>query len=153
MALRLRILAIGTRMPDWVQGGFGEYRKRLPRECALELRELALSRRAGHQAVTEEGQSLLAALQPEEQAIALEVSGEAWSTEDLAAHLRRWRDEDQRVAFLIGGPDGLSQACRARATRHWSLSSLTLPHPLVRIVLIEQLYRAWTILGGHPYHR
>ena len=153
MAARLRILAVGTRMPDWVQEGFAEYRKRLPREYAVELRELPLSRRTGARAIDEEGDALLAALHADEQVIALEVSGEAWSSENLAASLRRWHDDGNRIAFLIGGPAGLAEACRARAARQWSLSPLTLPHPLVRIVLIEQLYRAWTILGGHPYHR
>ncbi len=153
MAARLRILAVGTRMPAWVQEGFAEYCKRLPREYAVELRELPLSRRTGACAVDEEGHALLAALHPDEQVIALEVNGEAWSSENLAGNLRRWRDGGGRVAFLIGGPAGLAEACRARALRQWSLSRLTLPHPLVRIVLIEQIYRAWTILGGHPYHR
>lgn len=153
MAARLRILAVGTRMPGWVQQGFEDYRKRLPRDCAVELREVPLSRREGARAVLEEGEALLAALHPEERVIALEVDGEDWSTADLAARLRGWRDEGSRVAFLIGGPDGLAEACRTRAARRWSLSRLTLPHPLVRIVLIEQLYRAWSILGGHPYHR
>lgn len=153
MAARLRILAVGTRMPGWVDEAFDEYRRRLPRDWAVELRAVPLSRREGERAVYEEGEALLAAVQPDERVIALEVGGEPWSTVELAAQLRGWRDEDTRVAFLVGGPDGLAGACRARASRHWSLSRLTLPHPLVRIVLIEQLYRAWSILAGHPYHR
>lgn len=153
MAARLRILAVGTRMPAWVQAGFAEYHRRMPRDFAVELRELPVSRREGVRAVAEEGEALLAALAPEELAVALEVGGEAWSTAELVSRLREWRDEGRRVAFLIGGPDGLSDACRARAAREWSLSRLTLPHPLVRIVLMEQIYRAWSILGAHPYHR
>ena len=153
MPARLRILAIGTRMPGWVQAGFAEYHKRMPRDWAVELRELPVSRRGAARAVAEEGDALLAALQADEQAIALEVTGEAWGSEELAARMRRWHDDGSRVAFLIGGPDGLAEPCRQRAVHHWSLSKLTLPHPLVRIVLIEQLYRAWTILCGHPYHR
>jgi 23S rRNA (pseudouridine1915-N3)-methyltransferase len=153
MAARLRLLAVGTRMPAWVQAGFAEYHKRMPREFAVELREFALSKRDGARAVNEEGEALLAAITQEETVIALEVGGESWSTADLAARLREWRDEGRRVAFLIGGPDGLSDACRARAARCWSLSRLTLPHPLVRVLLMEQLYRAWSILGAHPYHR
>lgn len=153
MAARLRILAVGTRMPAWVQTGFAEYHKRMPRDFAVELREIPVSRRAGARAVAEEGEALLAALAPEEHVVALEVGGEPWSTADLAARLRAWRDEGRRAAFLIGGPDGLGDACRARAASQWSLSRLTLPHPLVRIVLMEQIYRAWSILGAHPYHR
>ena len=153
MAARLRILAVGTRMPAWVQAGFAEYHKRMPRDFAVELREIPVSRRDGARAVAEEGEALLAALAPDEHAVTLEVGGEPWSTADLAARLRAWRDEGRRAAFLIGGPDGLSDACRARAAGQWSLSRLTLPHPLVRIVLMEQIYRAWSILGAHPYHR
>lgn len=153
MAARLRILAVGTRMPGWVDEAFDEYRRRLPRDWAVELRTVALSRREGSRAVVEEGEALLAAALPEERVVALEVGGEPWSTDSLASRLRDWRDQDTRVAFLIGGPGGLAGACRARASHQWSLSRLTLPHPLVRIVLIEQLYRAWSILAGHPYHR
>lgn len=152
---RLRIVAIGNRMPGWVQAGFEEYRKRLPRDFAVELRELALARRGADtaRAIEEEGHALLGALAPDELVVALEVNGQPWSTEELAARMRIWRDEGHRVAFLIGGPDGLSAACRERATHCWSLSRLTLPHPLVRVVLVEQLYRAWSILVAHPYHR
>ena len=155
MAARLRILAVGTRMPAWVQQGFEEYRKRLPRECALELREIAHVRRGADtaRAVAEEGSALLAALAGDEYVVALEVGGKALDTGSVARSLGGWRDEARRAAFLIGGPDGLSAECRARADAQWSLSKLTLPHPLVRIVLAEQLYRAWSLLAGHPYHR
>lgn len=155
MAARLRILAVGTRMPGWVEQGFEEYRRRLPRECALELREVPLARRGADtaRAVAEEGEALLAALGTDERAIALEVGGRALDTAELAARLGEWRDLGERVAFLIGGPDGLAESCRTRARERWSLSRLTLPHPLVRIVLAEQLYRAWSLLAGHPYHR
>lgn len=155
MAARLRILAVGTRMPGWVEQGFEEYRRRLPRECALELREVPLARRGADtaRAVAEEGEALLAALGADERAIALEVDGRALDTAELAARLGEWRDNGERVAFLIGGPDGLAETCRARSCERWSLSRLTLPHPLVRVVLAEQLYRAWSLLAGHPYHR
>lgn len=154
-AARLRLVAVGTRMPAWVQTGFEEYRKRMPREFALELREIALSRRGADTArgIEEEGAAQLAAVSSEELVVALEVDGQAWSTEELAGHMRAWREEGRRVAFLVGGPDGLSGACRERASLRWSLSRLTLPHPLVRIVVMEQLYRAWSILVAHPYHR
>lgn len=155
MNARLRILAVGTRMPGWVQAGFEEYRKRLPREWALELREIPLGRRGqdAARAVREEGDALLAALEGDEHVVAMEVGGRALATADLAKALERAREEGRRLAFLVGGPDGLSDACRARAREQWSLSRLTLPHPLVRILLAEQLYRAWSLLAAHPYHR
>jgi 23S rRNA (pseudouridine1915-N3)-methyltransferase len=154
---RIRIIAVGSRMPAWVQTGFEEYRKRMPREFAVELREISTARRSRTgdtaRALAQEGAAMLHALAPDEFAVALEVGGEAWDTDQLAASLRDWMAEGRRIAFLIGGPDGLSQACRERAAKNWSLSRLTLPHPLVRIVLMEQLYRAWSILAAHPYHR
>jgi 23S rRNA (pseudouridine1915-N3)-methyltransferase len=153
MASRLRIHAVGTRMPPWVSEGFEDYRKRLPRDYAVELREVPVSRRAGERAIEEEGVALLAQLTAQDHVVALEVEGHAWSSRELAIALRGWRDQGQSVAFLIGGPEGLSANCRARADARWSLSRLTLPHALARIVVIEQLYRAWTILHSHPYHR
>lgn len=155
MSARLRLLAVGTRMPGWVQEGFEEYRKRLPREWALELREIPLARRGADvaRAAREEGEALLAALDGDECVVAMEVGGKTLSTPELAARLGRWREEGRRAAFLVGGPDGLPDLCRARATEQWSLSRLTLPHPLVRVLLAEQLYRAWSLMAGHPYHR
>ena len=155
MSARLRLLAVGTRMPGWVEEGFEEYRKRLPREWALELREIPLARRGADvsRAMRDEGDALLSGLDGDEYVVAMEVGGKAQSTPDLAARLGRWREEGQRAAFLVGGPDGLPETCRARAREQWSLSRLTLPHPMVRILLAEQLYRAWSLMAGHPYHR
>ncbi len=144
-------------MPAWVQTGFDEYAKRLPPECALKLAEIPAEKRGNNANVAalraKEGGRLLAALPKGAHVVALEVNGKAWSTEDLAAQLKRWMQHGNDVALLVGGPDGLDAACRARANEQWSLSPLTLPHPLVRIVVAEQLYRAWSILAGHPYHR
>lgn len=155
--MRIRLLAVGTRMPAWVTEGFQEYCKRLPRDCQLELVEIPLAQRGPNmpvdRAVAREGQQLLAALGRDDRVIALEVGGKPWTTEDLASQLANWRMSGQDVSLLVGGPDGLSDECRRRAQTHWSLSPLTLPHPLVRILLAEQLYRAWTILNNHPYHR
>ena len=155
MAARLRMIAVGTRMPGWVQEGFEEYRKRLPREFALELREIAHARRGADTArgVAEEGAAMLAALADDEYVVALEVGGRSLDTAGIARELGAWREQGRRAAFLVGGPDGLAAQCRERADAQWSLSKLTLPHPLVRIVLAEQLYRAWSLLAGHPYHR
>lgn len=155
MSARLRLLAVGTRMPGWVQEGFEEYRKRLPREWSLELREIPLAKRGADvpRAMREEGEALLAALDGDEHVVAMEVGGKALSTADMAGRLGRWREDGRRAAFLVGGPDGLPESCRVRADEQWSLSRLTLPHPLVRVLLAEQLYRAWSLMAGHPYHR
>ena len=153
MSSRVRVLAVGTRMPAWVQSGVDEYRKRLPRDYAVELREIPVSRRGGERGVKEEGAALLAALTPDELVVCMEVDGNMWSTAQLADRMRDWRDQARRVELLIGGPDGLAAECRVRADLHWSLSRLTLPHALVRVVLMEQIYRAWSILNLHPYHR
>lgn len=155
--MQIHLLAVGTRMPAWVEAGFNEYAKRLPHECRLQLVEIAPARRGKHPDLErirrEEGERLLAAVPRDAVAIALEVGGKAWSTEQLAGRLRDWLQDGRDLALLVGGPDGLSAACRERAGLQWSLSPLTLPHPLVRVLLAEQLYRAWTLYKGHPYHR
>lgn len=144
-------------MPVWVSAGFEEYAKRLPAEFNIEMLEVPLGRRhkgeSSKRAIQQEGQALLKAVGATDQVIALAVDGKSWRTEQLAQQLLDWQRNGQSVSFLIGGPDGLDAACLDRAGQRWSLSALTLPHPLVRIVLIEQLYRAWSINAGHPYHR
>jgi len=155
--MRIHLIAVGTRMPSWVEQGYREFSKRLPRECSLRLVEIPLGKRGKSQAVArarhEEGQAMLAAIPPDCHAVALDVKGQPWSTEDLAARLQDWMASGRDLALLVGGPDGLSPACLERADQHWSLSALTFPHALVRMMLAEQLYRAWTITTGHPYHR
>lgn len=155
--MRIRLIAVGTRMPDWVQTAFAEYAKRLPRELALELMEIPLGPRSKSSstsaAIAKESAAILSAIGDGDRVIALEVKGKDWSTEQLAQQLAKWQMDGGNVSLLVGGPDGLSDACRARADVHWSLSRLTLPHPLVRVLLSEQIYRAWTILANHPYHK
>lgn len=155
--MKLRLLAVGQKMPAWVQDGFAEYANRMPPEARLELVEIPLGQRGKSQpverAVREEGERLLAACGDRDLVIALDVRGKSWSTEQLAENLGGWQQEGRDVSLLVGGPDGLSADCLARAERRWSLSPLTLPHPLVRILLAEQLYRAVSILKNHPYHR
>lgn len=155
--MKLTIVAVGTRMPDWVQAGYNEYAKRMPRECGLELREIPLATRGKNadiaRAIERESEAMLAAIAPQDRIIALDVLGKPQTTESLATSLRHWQMEGGNTSLLIGGPDGLSASCLARASARWSLSGLTLPHPLVRIVLAEQLYRAWSLLNHHPYHR
>jgi 23S rRNA (pseudouridine1915-N3)-methyltransferase len=155
--MRIRLLAVGQRPPGWVAEGYRDFARRLPPECSLELVEIPIARRSKGADVARlmeaEGERLLAAVPSGAVVVALDVSGERWDTEQLAARLHRWMHDGRDIALMIGGPDGLSRACRQRADVTWSLSPLTLPHALVRIVVAEQIYRAWTILRGHPYHR
>jgi 23S rRNA (pseudouridine1915-N3)-methyltransferase len=155
--MQIHLIAVGTRMPAWVTLGYEEYARRLPRECALRLVEISPGRRsrgqAPAQAVEEEGRRMLAAIPEPSLVVALEVGGRAWDTPALAGRLREWLQSGRDTALLVGGPDGLAGDCLRRAELSWSLSALTLPHALVRVVLAEQLYRAWTIVSGHPYHR
>lgn len=144
-------------MPAWVQTAYEEYAKRLPRELSPNLVEIALAQRAKNfsveKAKQEEAENILAALSPHSRVVALDVKGRSLSTEELAEKMQAWQMQGQDVSLLIGGPDGLAPVCLQKADESWSLSAMTLPHPLVRVVLIEQLYRAWTILAGHPYHK
>lgn len=155
--MHVHLLAASARQPDWVQAAFNEYAKRLPPECRMELTGIRLgkSRQQGDvtRAVMDEGARMLAAIPPGTRVIALDVKGRNFSTEALAQQLQGWLASGRDLALLIGGPDGLAAACLQRADMIWSLSALTLPHGLVRVVVAEQLYRAWTILHGHPYHR
>jgi 23S rRNA (pseudouridine1915-N3)-methyltransferase len=153
--MKLRIIAVGTRMPEWVEAGYRDYARRMPRDCRLELVEVPLSQRGRDVARgrLEEGERLLKALGPRDRVVCLCVEGARWSTPDLASRLKGWRQDGRDVSLLIGGPDGLDPACLERAETAWSLSPLTLPHALVRVVVAEQLYRAWSLLSGHPYHR
>jgi 23S rRNA (pseudouridine1915-N3)-methyltransferase len=153
--MRARLIAVGDRMPAWVGEGFAEYAKRLSRELPLELVEISTRQRAREtqRAIADEGAAMLAAIPKSAHVVALDGRGKTWSSEDLAQQLAQWRMQGQDLAFLIGGPDGLAPAALERAQQRWSLGPLTLPHPLVRIVLAEQLYRAVSLLGNHPYHR
>jgi 23S rRNA (pseudouridine1915-N3)-methyltransferase len=155
--MNIHLIAVGEKMPRWVQDGYGEYAKRLPAECALKLVEIAPGKRGKNadiaRAMRDEGERMLAAIPKGARVIALEVNGREWSTEQLSTQLEGWLGGGQDIALLVGGPEGLTEDCRRRADQLWSLSPLTLPHPLVRVLLAEQLYRAWSILRGHPYHR
>lgn len=152
-----RIIAVGERMPAWVAAGFAEYHKRLAQALPLELVEVKAGLRGkgrdDARAIATEGEAVLAALPHAAHVVALDGRGKAWSSEQLAHELAGWRMQGRDVALLIGGPDGHAPAVLARADQCWSLGPLTLPHMLVRLVLIEQLYRATTLLAGHPYHR
>lgn len=155
--MRIRLIAVGSKMPAWVEDGCSEYLRRLPPECSLELVEIPAERR-GKGADTariaaREGERMLAAVPRGSRVVALDVGGRQWSTEELSVQLRSWMQDGRDVALLVGGPEGLAPACREAAEQKWSLSRLTFPHPLVRIVVAEQVYRAWSILANHPYHK
>lgn len=154
--MKLRILAIGTKMPAWVASGYHEYQKRMPPELRLEMVELAMASRAKNSAIERAIAAESAALDKaagSDFRVALDVKGKPWSTEQLAEQLLHWQSLGRNVSLLIGGPDGMSDPLIKGADQRWSLSPLTLPHPIVRIVLAEQLYRAWTVNNNHPYHR
>ena len=155
--MKCRLIAAGTRLPDWINDGFAEYQKRLRKPLVLELQEIPVAtRRAGEnpqRAIQREGADMLAALRPDDYVVTLEIDAKAMSTEQLSAWLTARMRDGRPLAMLIGGPDGLAPQCRARADQSWSLSPLTLPHALVRVIVAEQLYRAMSLLAGHPYHR
>ena len=144
-------------MPGWVNAGTEEYAGRMPPQCQLLIREIAAEKRNKNSDLNRirqsEGEKLLAAIPDGNLVITLDVKGKPWSTEQLAQQLDSWMMSGRDVSLLVGGPEGLSPACLQRAEQSWSLSPLTFPHPLVRIVVAEQLFRAWSILTNHPYHR
>ena len=144
-------------MPAWVEAGVAEYRKRLPPEIQFEIREITLAQRGKNadivRALQQEGEAMSAAIGARDFVIALDVKGKSIATEQFAIELAKWQQHGDPVSILVGGPDGLAAACLERAQQRWSLSALTLPHPIVRVVFAEQLYRAWSINNNHPYHR
>jgi 23S rRNA (pseudouridine1915-N3)-methyltransferase len=155
--MQLLVAAIGQRMPNWVSEGWNEYARRMPPGLALTLREINLEKRGKNADLRRlaaiESRALYEAMPARARVVALDVRGHAWSTEKLAANLEQWMQEGRDVGFMVGGPDGIEADIMNRADDRWSLGPLTLPHPLVRVVLAEQLYRAWTITQNHPYHR
>ena len=155
--MRICLLAVGQKMPGWVDEGFREYASRLRGDVKLELKEIPAARRTRNaqtrRMMQEEGERLLAAVPARAICVALDVTGRRSTTEALAEKLRDWMASGRDVAMLVGGPDGLSEDCLAAADARISLSDLTFPHPLVRVILAEQLYRAHSIVHNHPYHR
>ena len=153
--MRFLLLAAGTKLPAWVNAGYEDYANRLTGEYRLELKEIALGQRSGgdtRQAMAKEGEKMLAAIPSSAYVVALQVTGRALSSEQLASFLQARANDGRDLVFCIGGPEGLAPAVDARADLKWSLSALTLPHAMARVMVAEALYRAVSILKGHPYH-
>lgn len=154
--MRVSLIAVGQRMPDWIQQGFSGYTSRLRARLPLHLVEVPAVRRGGGdvaRAVGEEGKRLLAAVRPDHHVVALDERGRSRGSVEFSQWLAKRLNEGSDLDFLVGGADGFAPEVLQRANERWSLSPLTLPHALVRVVFAEQLYRAVTLLDGHPYHR
>lgn len=155
--MKIELLAAGTKPPAWIKEGVTEYQKRMPKVCALEIREIAIAKRSKNVSLEKlrarEEKGIRQQFSPGARIIALDREGSIWSTKDLANNMRQWMIDYSHVQILIGGPDGLSKGCLDAADDIWSLSRLTFPHFLVRVLVAEQLYRGWSILNNHPYHK
>lgn len=155
--MQIHFIVIGQKMPQWVEQGYQEYAKRLPKSCSLNLIELAMAPRGKTSSVAQnkqlEAKRIEAAIPKGARLVILDEKGQQPTTLKLAAQLEDWLAGGQDIALVVGGPDGLDQSLKDRAQWKWSLSNLTLPHPLVRVLVAEQIYRAWSVTQNHPYHR
>ena len=155
--MRIKLISIGSKMPGWIDDGYKEYSRRLGHDLKLELVEIPLGRRSKGADVNrlreKEAGLMQAAIGQSDLVVTMEIKGKPWSTEQLADNMGHWQHSGRNVSLLVGGPEGLHPSCMALADQRWSLSPLTLPHPLVRVVVAEQVYRAWSILKNHPYHK
>jgi 23S rRNA (pseudouridine1915-N3)-methyltransferase len=155
--MRITLYAVGNKMPTWVSQGFNEYSRRFPRDVSFHLVEIPPGKRGKNADISrileKEGEQMLAAIPKGNRIVTLEVTGHYWTTPQLAEQLQKWQLDSRDVALLVGGPEGLAPACIQASEQKWSLSPLTLPHPMVRVILAESLYRAWSINNNHPYHR
>lgn len=155
--MHIRLVAVGDRQPSWVNSAFDEYVTRLPPQWRFRLDELgtASRRKSGRpgEAKNAEAESILSRVKPAEQLILLDERGKQFSSREFADRVDQWQAVGEDVVFVIGGPDGVADAVRQRANLVWSLSRLTLPHGMARVLYAEQMYRAWSLLSGHPYHR
>lgn len=155
--MKIRLITISHKSPVWIEEGYQEYVKRLPSSCLLERVDIAAEKRSAHSDIARimarEAEKMLSIIKPDHHVIALDIKGKLWTTEQLAEALKNWQQNGRNIDLLVGGPEGLSPACLQAAHEKWSLSPLTFPHILVRLIVAEQLYRAAMILNHHPYHR
>jgi len=155
--VHIRLLAVGDRQPQWVDDAFRLYSGRFPPQWKFRLDVVATAKRSksdsAMRAIETEGELILGKLTPDERIVLLDERGKQLTSKTLAARLSDWQSDGRDLCFVIGGPDGVSERCRQRADFIWSLSDLTLPHGLARVLLAEQMYRAWSLASGHPYHR
>ena len=155
--MHIRLIAVGDRQPSWVDSAFENYVQRLPKQWQFRIDVVATASRAKNSSADSakhaEGQKVLAKIKSPECVVVLDERGKQYSSEELSASLDNWQRDGRDLTFVIGGPDGVSEDCMNRADLRWSLSRLTLPHGLARVFFAEQLYRAWTLSTGHPYHR
>jgi len=155
--VKIQLIAVGTKMPAWVEQGYNEYSRRFPHDMPLHLIEIPAGKRGKNADITrilqKEGEATLAAIPKGNRIVTLEVTGKPWDTPLLAKNMAKWQMDGRDVSLLIGGPEGLAPECIRASEQKWSLSPLTLPHPLVRVVVAESLYRAWSLNNNHPYHR
>ncbi|WP_029408152.1 23S rRNA (pseudouridine(1915)-N(3))-methyltransferase RlmH [Thiomicrorhabdus sp. Milos-T2] len=153
----IHFITVGQKMPKWVQEGYAEYAKRLPKSCSIKLVELPMAQRgktgSADKYKAEEAKKILAAIPKGSQLIVLDEHGQQVSTKGLAEKLEDWLASGQDIALVVGGPDGLEQSLIQQAKWKWGLSKLTMPHPMVRILVAEQIYRAYSVINNHPYHR
>ena len=154
--MKVVIVAVGQRMPDWAQTAYDDYAKRFPPDCRVEVKTVKTEPRGSKSLdtlLTAERARIESAIPKGARVVALDERGTALTTVALAKHLREWQMGGDDVALVIGGPDGLDPAFKAAAHLRIRLSDMTLPHALARVLLIEQLYRAWSVNANHPYHR
>ncbi|MDC3015717.1 23S rRNA (pseudouridine(1915)-N(3))-methyltransferase RlmH [Luminiphilus sp.] len=154
--MRLRVLAVGQKMPAWVNEGVQDYTRRMPRDFSVEWLHVPPAKRgtgSAQQHQEQEAKAILSKMGKSGQMVALDVVGREVSTELIAERVGQWQMNGEQISFVIGGPDGLHQTILQRAIESWSFGRITLPHPLVRVILAEQLYRAWSLQARHPYHR
>ena len=153
--MHVRLIAVGDRQPSWVDSAFSEYTARLPRQWRFRVDEIkaAQRNRSGNAAKDDEGEKILSRLKSTEHAVLLDERGRQFTSRALSEQLADWLQSGADLTFIIGGPDGVSADVASRADTTWALSDLTLPHGLARVLFAEQIYRAWTLTTGHPYHR
>ncbi|MFT5806898.1 MAG: 23S rRNA (pseudouridine1915-N3)-methyltransferase [Moritella dasanensis] len=155
--MKIQLVAVGSKMPAWVEIGYKEYARRFPKDMPFELLEISAGKRGKNADIKRilelEGVKTMQAIPKGNRIVTLEVTGKPWTTEQLAVELDKWKHDGRDVSLLIGGPEGLAPECIAASEQRWSLSPLTLPHPMVRVVVAEALYRAWSVTTNHPYHR